>query len=159
MFGLFKGNDNDANKIYSPIKGKCIELEAVEDEVFSSGMMGNGIAIVPQEGKVYSPCDGEITAIFPTGHAVGLTSSDGIEILIHVGIDTVKMNGRGFSLKAEEGQRVKRGDLLLEFDIDEIKKAGYPLTTPVIITNSDEYPAMKFAETGDKAVGDVIITL
>lgn len=159
MFDFFKTSNINAIKIYSPIKGKCIGIEAVEDEVFSTGMMGQGVAIIPHEGKVFAPCDGEISATFPTGHAVGLVSADGVEILIHVGIDTVKMNGNGFNLKVKEGQKVRHGELLLEFDIKQIEKAGYSLSTPVIVTNSDEYASIVLSDPGDKKVGDVIITL
>lgn len=159
MYDFLKSSNDNAIRIYSPIKGKCVGIETVQDEVFSTGMMGQGVAIIPYEGKVYAPCDGEISATFPTGHAVGLVSADGVEILIHVGIDTVKMNGNGFDLKVNEGQRVKQGELLLEFDIKQIEEAGYTLSTPVIITNSDEYSSISLSDSGDKKVGDVIITL
>ncbi|MDO4203314.1 MAG: PTS glucose transporter subunit IIA [Selenomonadaceae bacterium] len=159
MFGLFKSSKTNPKIIYCPVKGKSIDLKDVKDDVFSTGMMGKGIAIIPEEGKVYSPCDGEVTMTFPTGHALGIESVKGAEILIHIGIDTVKMNGAGFDIKVQPGQKVKRGELLIEFSIDEIKKAGFPPTTPVIITNPDEFPALKPSEAGDKEVGDVIITL
>ena len=114
-------------------------LADVKDEVFSSESMGKGIAIEPEEGKVYAPADGVISTFFPTGHAIGITTDSGAEILIHVGMDTVEMNGDGFEPQKSQDDKVKKGDLLLKFNIDKIKAAGHPVTTPVIITNSDDY--------------------
>lgn len=159
MFGLFSNKSESLDKICNPIKGKCIALEEVEDEVFSAGMMGKGVAVIPYEGKVFSPFDGEITMTFPTGHAIGMVSASGVELLIHVGIDTVKMNGAGFNLKVVPEQKVKCGDLLMEFDINAIKNAGHPITSPIIITNSDEYAEITPVAKGEKEAGDVIITL
>ena len=126
-------------EIKNPITGKVIELENIEDPVFSSGAMGKGVAIEPKDNKVYSPFDGSVEFVADTKHAIGLRSEDGVELLIHVGMDTVKMNGVGFNLKTEANSTVKEGDLLLEFDIEEIEKAGYSLVTPVVVTNSDAY--------------------
>jgi beta-glucoside PTS system EIICBA component len=125
--------------IVSPIKGEIIPLEMVKDEVFSKGLLGKGIAIEPSEGKVVSPVDGVITTLFPTYHAIGITSDNGAEILIHIGMDTVQLDGKCFTPKIAQGDRVKAGQLLLEFDIKGIKEAGFSVTTPVIITNSDNY--------------------
>ncbi len=125
--------------IAAPIKGNVVALADVKDEVFSSESMGKGIAIEPEEGKVYAPADGVISTFFPTGHAIGITTDSGAEILIHVGMDTVEMNGDGFEPQKSQDDKVKKGDLLLKFDIDKIKAAGHPVTTPVIITNSDDY--------------------
>lgn len=125
--------------IAAPIKGNVVALADVKDEVFSSESMGKGIAIEPEEGKVYAPADGVISTFFPTGHAIGITTDLGAEILIHVGMDTVEMNGDGFEPQKSQGDKVKKGDLLLKFNIDKIKAAGHPVTTPVIITNSDDY--------------------
>ena len=139
-----------SEEIMAPIKGEIVALKDVKDEVFSSGAMGKGIAIEPSEGKVYAPTDGVITTFFPTKHAIGLTTNNGAEILIHVGMDTVSMNGEGFTAKKEQGDTVKKGDLLLEFDIDKIKAAGHPVTTPVIVTNSNDY--VDIVETEEKEV-------
>lgn len=139
-----------SEEIMAPIKGEIVALKDVKDEVFSSGAMGKGIAIEPSEGKVYAPADGVITTFFPTKHAIGLTTNNGAEILIHVGMDTVSMNGEGFTAKKEQGDTVKKGDLLLEFDIDRIKAAGHPVTTPVIVTNSNDY--VDIVETEEKEV-------
>lgn len=125
--------------IAAPIKGNVVALADVKDEVFSSESMGKGIAIEPEEGKVYAPADGVISTFFPTGHAIGITTDLGAEILIHVGMDTVEMNGDGFEPQKSQGDKVKKGDLLLKFNIDKIKAARHPVTTPVIITNSDDY--------------------
>lgn len=124
--------------IVSPLTGRTIRLEDVEDEAFSSGVLGKGIAIMPKEGVLYAPADGIISAFFPTGHAVGMTTDNGAELLMHVGMDTVQLNGKGFKPLAAEGNRVKRGQKLLEFDMNLIKEAGYSLVTPVLVTNVDE---------------------
>ena len=131
-------------RISSPINGKLIPLNEINDPVFASGAMGRGIAVKDPEGKVYSPFDGEITVFFPTKHAIGLKSNDGIELLIHVGMDTVKLNGEGFTAKAEAGDKVKRGQLLLEFDSNVIKKAGFETTTPVVVTNHADFGDITF---------------
>ena len=127
------------NAIKSPISGKVIELEKVDDPVFSSGAMGKGIAIEPMDNKVYAPFNGTIEFIADTKHAIGLLSEDGVEVLIHVGMDTVKMQGRGFNVKTSVNSKIKAGDLLLEFDRNAIEKEGYSLITPVVITNADNY--------------------
>ncbi|MBC6004134.1 MAG: beta-glucoside-specific PTS transporter subunit IIABC [Paeniclostridium sordellii] len=126
-------------EIKNPITGKVIALENIKDPVFSSGAMGKGIAIEPKDNKVYAPFNGSVEFVADTKHAIGLRSEEGVELLIHVGMDTVKMNGAGFNMKTEANSTVKEGDLLLEFDIKKIEKAGYSLVTPVVITNSDIY--------------------
>lgn len=125
--------------IQSPMTGTVLPLSQVSDEAFASEAMGKGIAIIPEEGKVFSPVDGTIAMVFGTKHAIGLVSESGVEVLIHVGIDTVKLNGQHFNAYVESGQVVKKGDLLLEFDMDAIKEAGFSLETPVIITNTQQY--------------------
>ncbi|MEG1004312.1 MAG: beta-glucoside-specific PTS transporter subunit IIABC [Clostridium sp.] len=123
----------------SPISGAVKPLSVIKDDAFSKGILGKGIAIEPKVGKVYSPANGRITTFFPTGHAIGITTDTGAEILIHVGMDTVQLNGRYFTPKAKQGDLVKKGQLILEFDIEKIQKAGYSVTTPVLVTNSDNY--------------------
>lgn len=125
--------------LVSPIKGEVKPLSEVKDEAFSKGALGKGIAIEPIEGKVVAPVDGVLTTFFPTCHALGITSNSGAEILIHVGMDTVQLDGKYFTPKAKQGDIVKAGDVLLEFDIEAIKAEGYSIITPVIITNSDNY--------------------
>ncbi|HHQ2495194.1 TPA: beta-glucoside-specific PTS transporter subunit IIABC [Enterococcus faecium] len=123
----------------SPLTGKVLPLSEVPDKVFSSGVMGKGIAIDPEVGELVAPADGEITTIFPTGHAVGITTTDGAEILIHIGMDTVELNGNGYEILVKQGDLVKAGDLLIRFDIEAIKAAGYSVITPVVITNTDAF--------------------
>ena len=146
-------------EIKNPISGKVLPLSKVEDAVFSSGAMGNGIAIDPSDNKVYAPFDGSVEFIADTKHAVGLKSDDGVELLIHVGMDTVKMNGKGFDVKTKVNQRVKEGDLLLEFDRDEIQKKGYSLITPVVITNSNNFEQNELCLDEEALFGKSIIDL
>ncbi len=142
-------------KILSPLNGELIPLNQVDDPVFGSGAMGRGAAIKNPAGKVYSPFDGEITVFFPTNHAIGLKSDDGIELFIHVGMDTVKLNGEGFTPRADVGDRVKRGQLLLEFNPKVITKAGYQTTTPVVVTNHQNFGAITFELLDQKIIVDV----
>ena len=125
--------------LVSPLEGTIVPLEQVEDQVFSSGALGKGIAIEPKKGELYAPADGVITTLFPTGHAVGLTSNEGVEILMHIGMDTVEMKGEGFEVFVKQDDKVKKGDLLVKFDIDKIKEAGYLVVTPIVVTNSGDY--------------------
>ncbi|MED4036200.1 beta-glucoside-specific PTS transporter subunit IIABC [Niallia taxi] len=125
--------------IISPISGYAKPLEEISDPVFAGGAMGKGIAVIPEDGKVYSPVDGTVTLAFPTKHAYGFTSTAGGEILIHIGLDTVKLNGEGFTSFVETGAKVKKGDLIAEFDIQKLKELGYDVTTPIVVTNSDKY--------------------
>lgn len=143
--------------VASPLSGILIPLEKIPDATFAEGILGPGCGIEPSGETVYAPFDGEVSQIAATCHAVGLTSSDGIELLIHVGLDTVKMNGRGFTMKVKEGQKVKAGQPLLAFDRAEIKKEGYPVTTAVIVTNGDEYSSVKILAEGEVSVGKPIL--
>ncbi len=136
--------------IVSPLKGEIKPLSEVKDEAFSKGALGKGIAIYPTEGKVVAPIDGVLTTFFPTGHALGITSDNGAEILIHVGMDTVQLEGKYFTPKAKQGDTVKAGQVLLEFNIKAIEAAGYSLITPVLITNSDNY--LDVIETDKKTI-------
>ncbi len=142
----------------SPLTGNLVKLPDVPDPVFASGVMGQGIAVEPTIGKVVAPADAEVTTLFPTGHAIGLKTSNGAEILIHVGMDTVQMNGDGFNTHVQQGDKVKKGQLLIEFDIEKIKKAGYPIITPVLITNSVNYKEIKPVESEKINSGDNLIS-
>ena len=159
-----KGNGEKTNtaaeiKIYSPLSGKTIQLEDVEDEAFSSGVLGKGVAILPEEGVLYAPVDGTISAFFPTGHAIGISTDNGAELLIHVGMDTVQLNGKGFRPFAAEGDKVKKGQKLLEFDCKLIKEAGYSLVTPILITNAEDMGMVVPVENGKQIqAGDELIT-
>ena len=134
--------------IKSPMNGTVIPLSEVPDAVFSSEMLGKGFGVEPSEGKAYAPVDGEVTTVFDTKHALGLMSKNGVELLIHIGMDTVKLNGRGFDVKVKAGDQVKAGDLLAEFDMDLIKSEGYQVTTAVVITNTDDCEAIGEVKTG-----------
>ncbi len=128
-----------ANDILAPMSGSVIALDQVPDSTFASGLLGRGVAIIPAVGKVIAPFPGEVASLFQTKHAIGLQSDSGIELLIHVGIDTVKLDGVPFTAHVKEGDRVQAGDLLIEFDRQAILDAGYDLATPIIISNSDDY--------------------
>ncbi|HHW56881.1 MAG TPA: PTS glucose transporter subunit IIA [Clostridia bacterium] len=134
MFELFK--KKKYVDIYSPMKGRLLPIEKVPDPVFAQKMVGDGVAIEPKEGTVYSPVDGTIVQLFPTKHALGIRTEEGLEVLIHIGMDTVEMKGNGFESFVSEGEKVKVGDKLVKFDIELIKK-DHPLTSPIIITNMD----------------------
>lgn len=127
----------------SPLKGRVIPLSEVPDETFASGVLGDGVGIQPAEGKVYAPFDCTVAAVFDTKHAIGLETSDGVELLIHIGMDTVKLNGEPFTVYVEAGETVKAGGLLVEFDMDKIKAAGLDTVTPVIVTNPGKYKSIK----------------
>ena len=148
----------DGKAVYSPLEGKLIPMTEVPDETFASKALGDGVAVIPEKGCVYAPFDGEVEMVYDTGHAIGLVREDGMEVLIHVGINTVELGGKYYTAKVSNGQKIKKGDLLLEFDMDEIAKAGYSMVTPVIVTNSDEYEGLTFKEHGRVEPGDRIIT-
>lgn len=143
----------------SPMTGELVALESVPDAVFSSGALGEGAAIIPTVGKVVAPCDGTISATMDTKHAIGISAPDGMELLIHVGLNTVELNGKFYEYKVAEGDKVKKGDVLIEFDIDGIKAAGYPLYTPVLVTNAEDYVSVKVAEQASIQAGDELISV
>lgn len=145
--------------VAAPITGEVKPLTEVADEAFSSEALGKGLAIVPAEGKVYAPVDGTVTTFFPTGHAIGMTSDNGMEVLIHVGMDTVQLDGKGFTPKVKQDAKVKQGDLLLEFDIDVITQAGYSIITPMIITNTDDYADVIPTDAKNVTHGDNALTV
>ena len=143
--------------IQTPIVGDVVALSNVNDPVFSSGAMGQGIAVKPSQGVVYAPADAEVSIAFPTGHAFGLKTTDGAEVLIHVGIDTVTMNGEGFEAKVAQGDKVKAGDVLGTFDSNKIAAAGLDDTTMVIVTNTADFSSVAPVATGSVAKGDAVI--
>ena len=145
--------------IVAPIEGKAISLEEVGDGVFSEGMLGKGVAIEPSVGRAVSPVDGTVSTVFDTKHAVGLTSDNGAEVLIHIGLDTVKLNGEHFNTHVKPGDKVKAGDLLVEFDIEKIKEAGYPTVTPVIVTNTDSYEDVETLAKGEVKEKDKLVSV
>ncbi|MES5058785.1 beta-glucoside-specific PTS transporter subunit IIABC [Bacillus velezensis] len=145
--------------IHSPIKGEVKALSEVNDSVFSGGMMGKGFAILPEEGAAVSPVEGRVTAVFKTKHAIGITSARGAEILIHIGLDTVRLAGRHFEMHVKEGDAVAPGDLLITFDIEEIKAAGFDVITPVIITNTDQYSFTDVKKSGMVKPNEALLAL
>ncbi|MCR5701006.1 MAG: glucose PTS transporter subunit IIA [Lachnospiraceae bacterium] len=149
--------DTDLDKVYAPVKGEVVSLENVNDETFAGEVLGKGIGIIPAEGKIYAPFDGEISTLFDTKHAIGLSNDDGLEVLIHVGINTVELEGKGFKAHVSEGDRVSCGQLLLTVDIEALKAAGYDTTTPVIVTNSDDYSGVEKIKTGNTNVSEAVI--
>ncbi len=149
----------EGEEIASPLKGTLVSLSEINDTVFSSGAMGPGIAVLPTEGRVYAPADGTVSMLFDTLHAIGFVTEKGTEILIHVGMDTVKLNGKYFTAHTESGAEVKKGDLLLEFDMEKIKEEGYELSTPVIVTNSDETGEVRASEAEEVNSGDIVIRI
>ena len=154
-----ENTETTAKTVDSPLIGQVIPLSEVNDPVFSSEAMGKGCAVIPSEGKVFAPFDGTIVGLLDSHHAVGMESENGIEILIHVGMDTVKLGGKHFTCHIEDGQQVKKGQLLLEFDMDAIKAEGYEIVTPVIITNSDEFTEITTEAAGQVKNGDKLLTL
>ena len=147
------------NSVYAPVVGKAVTISRVPDPTFAEGMLGNGIAIEPSEGKVYAPCDATVDTMFTTGHAVSLVADFGAEILIHVGLETVSLEGKPFTVHVANGDKVKKGQLLMEVDLEAVKAAGLPTITPVVICNTDDYPT--FNTFVGKAVTneDVVIEL
>lgn len=145
--------------IASPLVGDILPLSAVADEVFASGALGKGVAIQPSEGKVLAPANGTVSVLFKTGHAVGITTDTGVELLIHIGLDTVNLDGRGYTIHVEEGQKVSAGDLLVEFEIGTINEAGYDTITPVIVTNTDDFTDVLTTTAPAVAENDYLFTI
>ena len=145
--------------LFAPLKGNVIGREEIPDETFAAGVLGDGVGIEPETGEVVAPFDGEISTVADTRHAVGITGPDGMEVLIHVGIDTVNMKGEGFNLLVSEGDKVKAGQKLMIFDIAKIKEAGYSTTTAVLLTNSDDYPDFKIVKTGRTDLMEKLISI
>ena len=153
---LFGKNTDD---FYAPMAGKAVPITEVPDPTFAEGMLGNGIAIEPAEGKVYAPCDATVDMMFTTGHAVSLVADNGAEILIHVGLETVSLEGKPFKVHAVNGDKVKKGQLLIEVDLEEVKAAGLPTITPMVVCNTDEYPTFNTFVGKDVTNEDVVIEL
>ena len=149
----------DKIQLMSPMKGDVLPLEKAEDAAFSKGALGKGVLVLPKEGKVVAPCDGELTTLFDTGHAIGITADSGLEILIHVGKDTVQLEGKHFRKVMKQGDRVKRGDVIVEFDIAAIEALGYNLETPVLVSNSDQYLEVIPAKASTVDYFDSIVTV
>ena len=139
--------DVNEAEVVSPLQGDVISLSAVKDPVFAGGAMGNGVGIIPTDGKVTAPVSGIVSTLFPTKHAIGITGDNGVEILIHVGMDTVNLEGRGFTTYIQQGDHVNKGQLLMDVDLNVIKEAGYEIQTPVIITNTNDFKTIEITKT------------
>ncbi len=154
-----KSNKLTKEVVVSPIKGETVKLSDIEDAAFASGLLGQGIAVIPSEGKVVAPVNGTVTTLFPSLHAIGILSDDGVEILIHIGLNTVQLEGRGFDAKVKQGDKITKGQTILTFDIDVIKEAGYSLVTPIVITNSAEFLEIAQTEKKNIELEDNLITV
>ena len=150
---------NGEAEVVSPLKGTAIPLEEVKDPTFASGALGKGMAVIPSEGMVKAPFDGTVTMVFDTLHALALTSDDGVEVLIHIGINTVELKGQHYKALVKEGQHVAAGTPLMEFDMEAIKAKGYDLTTPVLVTNSADYANVTCEKTGETGYGELVIKI
>lgn len=150
---------NVSTELVSPLDGELLPLSEVKDEVFSSGAMGEGVAIEPSQGVLHAPANGRVVMTFPTGHAIGMKTKDGAEILMHIGMDTVNLQGKGFETLVDKGDEVKAGDELVKFDIDEIHSAGYIVTTSIVVTNSKDYEKVSVVRQGEVKVGQEILDL
>ena len=146
-------------QIASPISGKVLKLEELHDDAFASGALGAGVGILPDKGEVYAPADGVISTLFPTLHAIGMETDEGVELLIHIGLDTVQLEGKGFEAMIGQGDRVRKGQLLVRFDADYIKAQGFLTETPVIVVNTDDYLEIVESERGSVAAGDGLLTI
>lgn len=143
--------------IDSPVEGKIIPLSEVKDEVFSNEIVGKGAAVVPEKGEIHAPAEGEIASVFDTGHALGMVTKDGVELLIHIGINTVELKGKYFQIHTKQGDHVKKGELLLSFDIEGIKNAGYDVTTPVLVSNTSDYMDILAKQEGTAGSGLITV--
>ena len=154
-----KKEEVNGNHIYAPLCGKAVSITEVPDPTFAEGMLGNGIAIIPADGKVYAPCNGTVDMVFETGHAISFTSNTGVELLIHVGLETVTLEGKPFTAHVSNGTAVKKGDLLMEADLEAIKAAGLNTITPVVVCNTDDYTTFHTFIDKDVTNGDKVIEL
>ena len=158
MFSFFKKKE-EGIEVASPIKGKTVELSQVSDPTFGECMLGKGVAILPSEGKVFAPADGEISMMFETHHAVSMVTTEGIELLIHIGLETVALKGEGFEAHVQSGDQVKKGDLLLSMDLEKLKSEGYDIISPVVVCNTDDYADVQGVLLEKVEPGDPIIKI
>ena len=151
--------DSTLPLLYSPLEGKAVPLNQIKDPTFASGVLGKGMAVIPAKGEVTAPCDATVETVFDTKHAIGLTGDNGAELLIHVGMDTVQLKGEYFKAHVKDGDHVKKGQLLLTFDMEKIKEAGYEITTPFIVTNSDAYSDVKLIKEGNVTTDSEVLEI
>ena len=146
-------------EILAAVSGTLVPLNTVSDPAFADGIIGQGIAIEPREGKIFAPVDGKILGIFKTNHAITILSDFGAEILIHIGIDTVNLGGQHFTPHVKKGDEIKKGDLLVTFDVEAIKDAGYDLITPILVCNMEEFGSLQPSDSGEVDVQDLVMTI
>ena len=154
-----ESDPEDENILYSPLEGTAIPLSQVNDATFASEVLGKGMAVIPDKGEVVAPCDATVETVFDTKHAVGLSTESGMELLIHIGVNTVELGGKYYTAHVKDGDHVKKGQLLVSFDMDKIKESGYDVTTPLIVTNSDDYKDVKLLKEGVTASGDKVLEI
>ena len=155
---VLKKNNNKLS-LGAPVRGKCVAIQEVPDPTFGECMMGNGIAVIPAGEYIEAPCDGVVEMILRTGHAITLTTEVGADVLIHVGLDTVKLNGKYFTTLVENGEAVKAGDRLIKFDREKIAAEGYNMITPMVVCNSDQFSIFETLTGHDVKAGDTVISL
>ena len=171
LFKNWKKQEVQEKAAFSPVSGELVPLETVSDAVFAEKSLGDGVAVIPtdgslyaaavdpKEGVLYAPADGTIVALFPTGHALGIKTRDGVELLIHIGIDTVALNGKGFTVHVKQDDTVKKGQLLVNFDIEVLKGAGYDTVTMMLVSNGEQFGEVHKAPPGTVTAGEKILWL
>lgn len=158
--GFFKKLFGSAmDEVYAPVAGEAVPISQVSDPTFGEEILGKGVAFLPTEGKIFAPCDATVDLMFDTGHAVSLVADHGAEILIHVGLDTVKLKGEHYTVHAKNGDKVKKGDLLIEFDVAAISAAGYDVITPMVICNTPNYSKVEVHAGKAVVPGDLVLEL
>ncbi|MDO5547878.1 MAG: PTS glucose transporter subunit IIA [Eubacteriales bacterium] len=149
--------DAPLHRLVSAANGQVVKVEDVPDDAFASKALGDGVAVILEDGKVYAPADGEISLVAETLHAYGISTSDGLELLVHIGVDTVKLDGKGFTPKVKEGDKVKAGQLICEVDMDVMKQSGYSMHTPILLTNGDECGDVKLYPAKNAVAGKTVV--
>ena len=158
MFDFLKKKDKGI-EIGSPVKGKAVPISQVSDPTFGEEILGKGVAIQPEEGKIYAPADGTIEMLFDTKHAVSMTTTEGVELLVHIGLDTVALKGEHFTAHKGNGDAVKKGDLLITVDLDAVKAAGYDVITPLVVCNTTDYQTVEAVTDTAVNLGDTVLIL
>ena len=158
MFDFLKKKDKGI-EIGSPVKGKAVPISQVSDPTFGEEILGKGVAIQPEEGKIYAPADGTIEMLFDTKHAVSMTTTEGVELLVHIGLDTVALKGEHFTAHKGNGDPVKKGDLLITVDLDAVKAAGYDAITPMVVCNTTDYQTVEAVTDTEVNPGDTVLIL
>ena len=158
MFDFLKKKDK-VIEIGAPVKGKAVPISQVSDPTFGEEILGKGVAIQPADGKIYAPADGTIEMLFDTKHAVSMTTTEGVELLVHIGLDTVALKGEHFTAHKGNGDAVKKGDLLISVDLEAVKAAGYDVITPMVVCNTSDYQTVEAVTGSDVNPGDTVLIL